>query len=97
MKHILGLSAGFHDGAVSLIDNHGNIVFAGHAERYSKQKNDANISPALVTELYGYDISDIAYYERPFMKQLRQWYSGQGIEWNKLTLGKIVRQQLKPK
>jgi len=97
MKHILGLSAGFHDAAVSLIDRHGNIVFAGHAERYSKVKNDANVHPALVAELYGYDLSDVAYYERPLMKQLRQLYSGQGWEWDKLTVSQIVRQQLKPK
>ena len=97
MKHTLGLSAGFHDAAVSLIDSDGNIVFAGHAERYSKVKNDANINPALVAELYGYDIGTVAYYERPLIKQLRQLYSGQGIEWDKLSARKIVQQQLRPK
>ena len=97
MKHILGLSAGFHDAAVSLIDHHGEIVFAGHSERYSKLKNDPNIHPALVAELYGYELSDVAYYERPLVKQLRQLYAGQGLEWDKLTVGQIVKQQLKPK
>jgi len=97
MSHILGFSAGFHDAAVSLIDHHGEIVFAGHSERYSKIKNDADIHTDLVAELYGYDISDVAYYERPLIKQLRQLYSGQGIEWNKLTVGQIVKQQLRPK
>ena len=76
MKHTLGLSAGFHDAAVSLIDSHGEIVFAGHSERYSKIKNDADIHPDLVAELYGYDIGTVAYYERPLIKQLRQWYAG---------------------
>ncbi len=97
MKYTLGFSAGFHDAAVSLIDSDGNIVFAGHSERYSKIKNDADIHPDLVAELYGYDIGTVAYYERPLIKQLRQWYAGQGIEWDKLTLGQIVKQQLKPK
>jgi carbamoyltransferase len=97
MKHILGLSAGFHDAAVSLIDSDGNIVFAGHAERYSKIKNDANIHPDLVSELHGHDIDTVAYYERPLIKQLRQLYSGQGIEWDKLSTRKIVQQQLQPK
>ena len=97
MKHILGFSSGFHDAAISLVDKHGNIVFAGHSERYSKIKNDANIHPDLVAELYGYDISDVAYYERPWLKQLRQLYSGQGIEWNKLTMSQIVQDQLRPK
>ena len=97
MKHTLGLSAGFHDAAVSLIDSHGDIVFAAHSERYSKIKNDADIHPDLVAELYGYDIADVAYYERPLIKQLRQWYAGQGFEWDKIRLSKIVRQQLSPK
>jgi len=39
-------------------------------------------------------IDHIAYYETPWKKQLRQWYSGQGIEWNKLTTGQVLKQQL---
>ena len=97
MKHILGFSSGFHDAAVSLINHNGDIVFAGHAERYSKVKNDANLNPALIAELYGYELSDVAYYERPLVKQMRQLYSGQGIEWDKLTVGQIARKQLSPK
>lgn len=97
MRYTLGFSAGFHDAAISLIDSDGNIEFAGHSERYSKVKNDPNIHPALVTELYGYDIGTVAYYERPLVKQLRQWYSGQGIEWDKISTRKIVEQQLNPK
>jgi carbamoyltransferase len=94
MKHILGVSAGFHDAAVSLIDQCGRIVFAGHSERYSKQKNDADISLELLNEIDMSAVDTIAYYERPFMKQLRQLYSGQGIEWNKLTVRQILEQQL---
>ena len=80
--NILGVSAGFHDAAVTVISPAGEILFAGHSERYSKIKNDADIAPALVSELYGRDISTIAYYERPLAKQLRQWYAGQGIATN---------------
>jgi carbamoyltransferase len=97
MKHILGLSAGFHDAAISLLDSKGNIVFAGHSERYSKIKNDADIHSDLVAELHGYDIGTVAYYERPLIKQLRQLYSGQGFEWDKISTRKIVQQQLKSK
>ena len=97
MRYTLGFSAGFHDAAISLVDSHGDIVFAGHSERYSKVKNDANIHPGLVAELYGYDIATVAYYERPLIKQLRQLYSGQGFEWDKISTRKIVEQQLKPK
>jgi carbamoyltransferase len=79
-----------------LIDNYGCIEFAGHSERYSKIKHDPNIHPDLVKEICNYDITDVAYYERPLVKQLRQLYSGQGVEWNKLTTGQIVKQQLHP-
>jgi carbamoyltransferase len=93
---ILGLSAGFHDAAISLIDCRGDIVFAGHSERYSKVKNDPNICKALLDEVCGHYIDTIAYYERPIAKQLRQLYSGQGIEWNKLSAKNIIYNQCAP-
>ena len=93
-QHILGISAGYHDAAATVIDRHGDIVFAGHSERYSKVKNDADISIDLIAELGQYSIDHIAYYETPWKKQLRQLYSGQGIEWSKLTTRAILKQQL---
>jgi hypothetical protein len=36
----------------------------------------------------------VAYYERPWLKQLRQAYAGQGIEWNKITLDQVLEQQV---
>jgi carbamoyltransferase len=94
--NILGISAGFHDGAATVLSNHGEILFAGHSERYSKVKNDPNICPQLVEEIAKYKWDTVAYYERPWYKQLRQWYSGQGIEWNKLSVEKIIQEQLAP-
>ena len=94
--NILGISAGFHDAAISLVDRHGEIVFAGHSERYSKYKNDANICKGLLDEIRHYSIDTIAYYERPFQKQLRQLYSGQGIEWSKLSTKSIIHDQCSP-
>jgi carbamoyltransferase len=90
---ILGISAGFHDAAATVI-HQGDILFAGHSERYSKLKNDANICPALLTDALAYNIDHVAYYERPWLKQLRQWYAGQGIEWNKVTLNQVLQQQV---
>ena len=52
MTHILGVSAGFHDAAAAVIDHHGDILFAGHSERYSKKKNDANLCPELIEEIF---------------------------------------------
>jgi carbamoyltransferase len=98
MKHqyTLGVSAGFHDAAATLIRSDGEIVFAGHAERYSKKKNDADIAPGLLEELAGYPIDTIAYYERPWLKQLRNLRTGQGIDWSSVTLQQVLRRQLGP-
>jgi len=91
--NILGISAGFHDAAATVLHN-GNILFAGHAERYSKQKNDANIHADLLKDALVHGVDHVAYYERPWLKQLRQWYAGQGIEWNKVTLNQVLQQQV---
>jgi carbamoyltransferase len=92
--NILGISAGFHDAAATVINN-GEILYAGHAERYSKIKNDPNLHEDMFFELArGRHIDHIAYYETPWKKQLRQLYSGQGIEWSKLTTRQVLRQQL---
>jgi carbamoyltransferase len=98
MKHqyTLGISAGFHDAAATLIRSDGEISFAGHSERYSKKKNDANLSTALLEEMAGYPIDIISYYERPWVKQLRNLRSGQGIDWNSITLKQVLQQQIGP-
>ena len=92
--NILGISAGFHDAAATVISPSGEILFAGHSERYSKKKNDPDFCQGLLDDVLEYGPDVVAYYERPWLKQLRQWYAGQGIEWNKLTTQQILRQQL---
>ena len=93
--NILGISAGFHDAAATVIDRHGDILFAGHSERYSRIKNDANINSGLIHELEQFNpIDTVAYYERPWAKQARQLFAGQGIEWNKLSAKRIIHDQI---
>ena len=93
--NILGISAGFHDAGATVLDEDGNILFASHSERYSKVKSDPNFSSPLIRALEEYNpISTVAYYERPLVKQLRQFYAGQGFEWNKLSTKKLVHDQI---
>ena len=93
--NILGISAGFHDAAATVISPEGDILFAGHSERYSKKKNDSDLHTHLLRDAYFCgQVSHIAYYERPWAKQLRQWYAGQGIEWHKITTRQVLKQQL---
>jgi len=80
MSNILGISAGFHDAAVSIIDNNGDILFAGHSERYSKIKNDHDISHGLLEEIKGYGYDHIAYYEVPWRRRFRGIFSGEGLK-----------------
>ena len=91
--YILGISAGYHDAAVAVVNSAGDIVFAGHSERYSKLKNDSNLSDGLISELCGYEFDTVAYYERPWMHNLQQVYSGQRPTTAWTTRG-AIRQQL---
>ena len=77
MKHFLGISAGFHDAAVSVVNSDGNIEFAAHSERYSRRKNDPSMDPVLINELQQWHFDEIAFYERPWLHNLQQIVSGQ--------------------
>ena len=80
----IGISAGFHDAAISVIDNSGNILFAAHSERYSKNKHDKYICAELLTDALAHVDSDCVeyhYYERPWVKAFRQLRSGEGFRW----------------
>jgi carbamoyltransferase len=76
--NILGISAGFHDAGITLI-NDGEIMFAAHAERYSKKKHDSELNREILADCFTHcGIPDrVAYYERPWLKKTRQLYAGQ--------------------
>ena len=78
---ILGINETSHDAAVSLIEN-GKILFAGHAERYSKEKNDWYINDSLIKDCLQYGTPDyIAYYEKPLLKASRLFLMGGSVDW----------------
>mgnify|MGYP003346961802 CR=1 FL=1 len=69
---ILGISEGFHDASVTVLDND-EIIFAAHAERYSKKKNDPLLNDKILSEALKYGRPDrIAYYENPFLKKIKK-------------------------
>ena len=94
---VLGISAGFHDAAVSVISD-GEILFAGHAERYSKIKNDAHLNNELIEDALRYSNPDlVAYYERPWIKKIQQLQSGQygdAFNFKNFTLDQYLRKHL---
>jgi carbamoyltransferase len=78
---ILGINETSHDASVSLIKD-GEILFAGHAERYSKNKNDWYVNQELVDDALQYGFPDkIAYYEKPLLKASRLFLKGGAGEW----------------
>ena len=78
---ILGVNETSHDASVSLIKD-GEILFAGHAERYSKQKNDWYINDSLINDALQYGTPNaIAYYEKPLLKASRLLLKGGSGDW----------------
>jgi carbamoyltransferase len=68
---ILGINETSHDASVSLIKD-GEILFAGHSERYSKKKNDWFTNDELIDEALSYEKPNkIAYYENRWLKKSR--------------------------
>ena len=93
----LGISSGFHDAAISVIDDNGNILFAGHSERYSKHKHDKHLCVDIVKDALAHTTSrdiEVHYYERPVMKYLRQLRSGEKPALSNLFVKDIIGEGL---
>ena len=82
---LLGVNAQNHDASVTLFDTDRNeIVFAGHAERYSREKNDKHLNFDLMKDALSYvngQVDEVIWYENPFQKKMRYLRSGQ---WSKI-------------
>ena len=77
-----GISAGYHDASISVLDDD-DILFGGHAERYSGIKNDKNLNQEIVDDALQYGYPDkIYWYERPWIKNIRRLYAGQKLKRN---------------
>ena len=78
---IIGFNETSHDAALAVIENE-KILFAGHAERYSKIKNDWYTNDALWLEALKFGDPDaIVYYEKPNLKRLRLLLHGGASDW----------------
>ena len=66
---ILGINCMNHDAAMAVVDDR-EILWAAHAERYSKIKNDHFLNQAIVNEAKTYGPFDkVVYYEKPLLKK----------------------------
>lgn len=75
-RFIVGNSYGHHDGAVAVIDRGGRILYAEHTERQTGVKHDHHrfISPEI--KQYRDEAVEV-HHERPFIKNIRRWFSGE--------------------
>lgn len=79
----IGISNGFHDAGISVVGSNGDILFAGHSERYSKLKHDKELDSLLLQDAAKFiqGEREIHYYERPFVTMLRQLRAGQKVDF----------------
>jgi carbamoyltransferase len=77
-----GISANSHNAALSVFDDD-RLLFASESERFSKTKNDLNLHHDLINYALKFGEPDkILWYEKPWLKTLRQLYAGQGLQNN---------------
>jgi carbamoyltransferase len=76
-----GISANSHDAALAVFVCN-ELKFATHSERFSGVKNDAHLNDKLIqyAKQWG-EPDEVIWYERPFIKTLRQFRAGQGLNF----------------
>lgn len=78
---IWGVNADNHDASLAVVSDN-EVLFAGHAERYSRVKNDPNLNDQLIRDALEYGSPDqICWYERPIGRAMRHVKAGQ---WGEL-------------
>lgn len=88
---ILGISSGFHDAGVTLIED-GEILFASHSERYSKEKNDAFLNHEIINAALEFGKPDqIVLHEKDWAKKLRNLYAGNFSALKELSQEKWIK------
>jgi carbamoyltransferase len=72
-----GISANEHDAALAVVRG-SEILFAAHAERYSRIKNDPHLHKGLIEDALSYgEPRQIIWYEKPLLKRARKLRAGQ--------------------
>lgn len=81
-----GISAQGHDAAIAVFDNN-ELMFAGHAERYSRVKNDAELNQEIINEALEFGEPDKII-----------WYENTSLKWfRRLVTRSFTKKELPPK
>ena len=73
MTRIIGISAFYHDSAVSLIED-GRVLYAAQEERFTRIKHDKNFPSMALKNLLEFNnisldqVDYIVFFEKPFLK-----------------------------
>lgn len=87
-----GISGNSHDAAISIFDDN-QLVFASHSERFSGIKNDRDLCQCFVDYAASYGLPDrVFWYEKPYLKTIRQLIAGQGWKWKDNNIKKYLKQ-----
>ena len=91
---IWGICGLGHDGSLSVVKD-GEIVFAGHTERYTRIKNDSDLCNEIINEALEHGEPDqVIWHERPWLKKRRQMVAGQwGEVFQSCNLPKMYMKQ----
>jgi carbamoyltransferase len=86
-----GISANSHDAALAVFTDDG-LEFASHSERFSGVKNDPHLNDKLIeyAKQWG-EPDEVIWYERPFIKTLRQLRAGQGLRLGENNINRYLR------
>ena len=98
---IWGISANSHDGALAVFKKSRQglsqidkleLLFASHTERFSGLKNDPDLNKGIIDyALQWGKPNKIVWYEKPFLKTIRQWQAGQGWNWNENNIRNYLK------
>jgi len=86
-----GIVANSHDASLAAFDD-AKLLWAGLARDFSGVPNDPHLNEELIQYAlnnYGYP-AEIVWYERPFLKTLRQFTAGQGWLWQENNIRKYL-------
>jgi carbamoyltransferase len=81
----IGLSCGHHDATITVLDDSGRVVYTGGTKSSHLDITTAGEARSHIRGDYS-----LHYYERPWLKNLRRLWSGEGWQWSGNTVGGVV-------
>ena len=86
-----GMVGNSHDASIAVFNNN-TLLWSGLAKDFSGVANDPDLNDAIVEHALQYGKPNkVVWYERPFLKTLRQWRAGQGWLYKENNIRKYLK------